>query len=256
MGVIPQHLVSPARIQHKILCGTAYRMRCIPCHASCGGHGGQAWAIWDGWNGTDKGSDKGSANSVQGCPEEEIAGPARSDPVCLSVGPGSHQRDGFLIRGLGREVCPTARQVEHPQARTAVRASPRRQAALIGQELDRADMLGRIAVPPVALMVAVDRMPAGAVGRWARGHRHLTSGRQPGAGAGAASFTRAAAIVFLSVRCGQSVWCSTKCADTRAGVAALQLQPRLQRHLRRRIRQDVRCQLLAFEDTWHARSIG
>jgi hypothetical protein len=58
-------------------------------------------------------------------------------------------------------------------------------------------MLGRIAVPPVALVVAVDRMPAGAVDRWARGHCHLTSGRQPGAGTGASS-TRAAAIVFLS----------------------------------------------------------
>lgn len=116
--------------------------------------------------------------------------PAGSDPVCLSVDPGSHQRDGCLIMGLGRKVRPTARQVEHPQARTAVGASPRRQAALIGQELDRADMLGRIAVPPVALMVAVDRMPAGAVDRWARGHRHLTSGRQPGAGTGVASLTR------------------------------------------------------------------
>jgi hypothetical protein len=117
-------------------------------------------------------------------------------------GPGSHQRDGCLIGGLGTEVRSTAGQVGHPQARTAVGASPRRQAALIGQELDRADMLGRIAVPAVALMVAVDRMPAGAVDRWARGHRHLTSGRQPGAGTGAASFTRVAAIVFLSAGFG------------------------------------------------------
>jgi hypothetical protein len=67
--------------------------------------------------------------------------------------------------------------------------------ALIGQELDRADMLGRIAVPPVALMVAVDRMPARAVDRWARSHRHLTSGRQPGAGTGGV-IHRVAAIVF------------------------------------------------------------
>jgi hypothetical protein len=42
-------------------------------------------------------------------------------------------------------------------------------------------MLGRIAVPSVALMVAVDRVPAGAVECCARGHRHATSGRQPGA---------------------------------------------------------------------------
>jgi len=94
----------------------------------------------------------------------------------------------------------TARQVGQPQARTAVGTPPRRQAALIGQELDRADMLPRIAVSSVALMVAVDRMPAAAVECWARGHRHATSGRQPGAETGAASCARTAEIMFLSAR--------------------------------------------------------
>jgi hypothetical protein len=42
-------------------------------------------------------------------------------------------------------------------------------------------MLRRIAVPPVALVVAVDRMPAAALDRWARGHRALAIGTLMGA---------------------------------------------------------------------------
>jgi hypothetical protein len=61
-----------------------------------------------------------------------------------------------LPDGLGPRDGPAVRQMGQSLARAAVGASPRRQATIIGQELDRADMLLRITVPPVALMVAVD----------------------------------------------------------------------------------------------------
>jgi hypothetical protein len=77
-------------------------MRRIPCHASRRGHGGQAWATWDAWNTIDKGSGKGSANSVQGCPDasRRSGGPSGLGPGLPFGRPGSHQRDGCLIWGL------------------------------------------------------------------------------------------------------------------------------------------------------------
>jgi hypothetical protein len=70
------------------------------------------------------------------------------------------RRHHALRRAIGR--------VREALAGRALDAPPPRQPAIVGQEFDRADMLGRVAVPAVAIVVAVDRMAAAAGGH--RGH--------------------------------------------------------------------------------------
>lgn len=74
---------------------------------------------------------------------------------------------------LGHELLNgrrTSLNVRQTLAGRAIGAAPHGQAALVGQELDRADMLGWVAVAAVTLVVAVHGMTAQTLGR--RGHRH------------------------------------------------------------------------------------
>lgn len=69
---------------------------------------------------------------------------------------------GGLDDHVARLAVGTFDEVRQALAGRAIGAAPWSQAAFVGQELDRADVLRGIAVAPMALVVAVDGMTAGA----------------------------------------------------------------------------------------------